>query len=392
MPRARILPTIKRILTLSGPLPTRRQIAATDEAPLPLSYAVFGAGSAARSHVREIGRQPGVTLIGIADPADPALWRIGSDIAAAARFGDAGELLRNLRPDLVSICTPPKFHHSLTKLALRAGAHIVCEKPMAITLAEAEEMEAERLAYGKIGAINFSCRNVPAFRWARALIGSGDLGSVTRVAATYLQSFRASSTARWNWRSDAAIAGFGALGDLGVHMIDSVRFVTSREFRRVAGAMQTRLPHQFDRTGLRRVVTTETNAVFLAELEGGVLATFEASQVAAGYADFLRIEVSGARGTLTVQREHPHGLWLTRLARGRTREVWRPMPRRLKGSNTPTSLGAVISAIRGVPAPYVTFADGLAAQRVLDALAAAANSGMWVELANSSPGRQHQVQ
>ena len=86
---------------------------------------------------------------------------------AAVRFADAEALLQTLNPDLVSICTPTRFHCELTLLALHAGAHVVCEKPMAMTVAEAEDMDAARRAAGKLGAVNFSYRNAAAFRYGR---------------------------------------------------------------------------------------------------------------------------------------------------------------------------------------------------------------------------------
>jgi hypothetical protein len=123
-------------------------------------------------------------------------------------------MLRETRPDLVSICTPNKFHHPATLLALEHGAHVMSEKPMAMTVAEAEAMEAARSKTGKLGGINFSYRNVPAFRFARELIAAGELGRILRVNTVYLQSFLGAPATAHSWRNDAALAGFGALGIL----------------------------------------------------------------------------------------------------------------------------------------------------------------------------------
>ena len=338
--------------------------------PTPLRYALLGAGAAARSHLAAIAHQPGVSLVGIADPADPDTWRISGEYAAAVRFADAEALLQTLNPDLVSICTPTRFHCELTLLALHAGAHVVCEKPMAMTVAEAEDMDAARRAAGKLGAVNFSYRNAAAFRYGRGLICNGKLGQLQRVSVAYLQSFLGVSGARWSWRNDAAIAGFGALGDLGVHMIDVVRFLTGREFVGVVARAQTLIPERHDNAGQLRRVTTDTNAAFLAELTGGVLAVFETSQTAAAYGDFFRIEVSGEHGTLMLNGEQPDwiGLSASRARPWRTDIRWRKLPVGISQRAAPTSPGAIVHALRGVEVAYPNFADGVAAQRVLGGL------------------------
>ena len=153
-----------------------------------LRYAVIGAGGISATHLNGIATQPRVEVVGISDPADPAKWRTPDGYGHVPKFTDPEKMLAETKPDLVSICTPNKFHASLTELALAHGAHVACEKPMAMTLAEAEAMEAARAKAGKHGAINFSYRNVGAFRFARELIARGDLGKLLRVNCVYLQS------------------------------------------------------------------------------------------------------------------------------------------------------------------------------------------------------------
>jgi len=352
----------------------------------PIRYALIGAGSAARTHLREIGKKHGVEVVGIADSAEPKLWRISGDYASVPRFTDNAELLSVTQPDLVSICTPNKFHCELTLLALRAGAHVACEKPMAMTVAEAEKMEAERAAAGKLGSVNFSYRNVMAFRFARELIANRELGRLMRVNVVYLQSFLGVQSTSWSWRNDVGLAGFGALGDLGVHLIDSVRFVTGLEFRQVVGLAQTLIPEKWDVTGKARPVTTDTNAAFLGELEGAVVATFEATQIAPGYGDFFRLEVSGEAGTLVVNSERPDEIRLRNGASLTPDTMWKTdlpreqLPVDFAGRNTPTSPGAIVHAIRGACVEFPTFADGVAAQRVLGALIRSMETRAWVDV------------
>lgn len=349
----------------------------------PLRYAVIGAGGIALMHLRDIGAKPAVTIVGIADPADPKAWRVPADYAAVPQFQDAEKMLRETKPDLVSICTPNKFHLPMTLLALQHGAHVVCEKPMAMTVAEAEAMEAARTAAGKLGGINFSYHNVAAFRFARELIAGGELGRLLRVNCVYLQSFLGAPATPHSWRNDIALAGFGALGDLGVHMIDGVRFVSGLGYRRVVGLAQTLIPEKPDAAGTLRPVTTDTNAAFLAELDGGVIASFETTQVAPGYGNFFRIEISGERGTVAVHSDHPEELWLragatlTKYATWKTDVPLQKLPTDFLARTGPTTPGAIVHAIRGEKVEFPSFADGLLTQRVLGAILDSMKSGAW---------------
>lgn len=352
----------------------------------PLRYAVIGTGGIAQVHLKDIAGQPGVTVVGLADTADPKTWRVPEAHTAVPRFQDAEKMLRETKPDLVSVCTPNKFHHPLTLLALKHGAHVSCEKPLAMTVAEAAEMESARAAAGKLGGINFSYRNVASFRFARELIAAGELGRLLRVNSVYLQSFLGAPATPHSWRNDVTLAGFGALGDLGVHMIDGVRFLTGLDYRRAVGLAQTLIPEKPDAAGVSRAVTTDTNAAFLAELTGNVIATFETTQVAPGYGNFFRIEISGERGTLAVHSDFAEDIWLragatlTRYATWRSDLPQQKLPTDFLGRGGPTTPGAIVPAIRGEKVDFPTFADGLLAQRVLGAITDSMRSNAWEKI------------
>jgi predicted dehydrogenase len=353
----------------------------------PLRYAVVGLGGVAQVHLRDIASQPGVTVVGFADATDPKTWRVPAAHAAVPRFQSVEKMLRETRPDLVSICTPNKFHCEFTLLALKYGAHVACEKPMAMTVAEAEAMEAARVKAGRLGGINFTYRGVPSFRFARELIAAGELGRLMRVNAVYLQSFLGATATPYSWRNDRALAGFGALGDLGVHMIDGVHRLTGLNYRRVVGLTQTLVPKKADAAGKLHRVTTDTNAAFLAELSGSVVATFETTQVAPGYGNFFRIEVSGERGTLAVHSDQPEALWLragatlTRDATWKTDLPLQQLSTDYVARCHPISPGGIVPAIRGEKVDFPTFADGLRAQRVLGAIVDSMKSGAWEKVA-----------
>ena len=354
---------------------------------LAVRYAVIGVGGVAQAHLAAIASQPGVVVVGLTDTTDPKTWRVPNEHAAVPRFQDAEKMLVETRPTLVSVCTPNKFHRLFAELALKHGAHVACEKPMAMTVAEAESMEATRAKAGKIGAINFSYRNVTSFRFARELIAAGELGRIMRVNTVYLQSFLGAPATLHSWRNDNALAGFGALGDLGVHMIDGVRYITGLDYRRVVGLAQTLIPEKRDASGQLRAVTTDTNAAFLAKLAGNVVATFETTQVAPGYGNFFRVEISGEHGTLAVHSDHPEDIWLragatlTKYATWKTDIPQQKIPTDFIGRGGPTSPAAIVPAIRGEKVDFPTFADGVKAQRVLGAILDSMKSGKWESVA-----------
>jgi len=349
----------------------------------PLRYAVIGAGGISHVHLNDILAKPGVTLVGVADPADTKHWRLPAAHRVAPQFQDAEAMLRATQPDLVSICTPNKFHAPAALLAFRHGAHVACEKPLAMTVAEAEAMEAARVAAGRLGGVNFSYRNNGAFRFARELIAGGELGRLLRVNTVYLQSFLGAPATPHTWRNDVTVAGFGALGDLGVHMIDGVWFLTGLDYRRAVGVAQNLIPAKADAAGQPRPVTTDTNATWLAELAGGVIATFETTQVAPGYGNYFRIEISGERGTLAVHSDHPEEIWLragatlTKYATWKTDLPLQKLPTDFVGRGAPATPGAIVHAIRGEKVDYPAFTDGLRAQRVLAAILDSMKSGAW---------------
>jgi len=351
-----------------------------------LRYAVIGVGGIAKVHFRQFVPMPEVELVGLCDVSEPILKSAATEYPEAFATSDPDELFSKVKPDLVSICTPNKFHHPLVLKALAAGAHVICEKPLAMTLEQAIEMEATREKLGRHGLINFSYRNVPTFRFARKLIANGDLGPLTRVSTVYLQSHLAGAESPYTWRLNGDIAGFGALGDLGVHMIDGVQFVTGEKMKAVAGRVQTLIPTKKDAAGIEQKVTVDTNCAFLAEFENGMLGTFETTQIAPGYGNYFRIEVSGERGTLGICSDNQATL---QLFAGRTLTdygSWASdlpevkIPTKFNASQGPASPGSIVPAILGEEVDYPTFADGVKAQSVLDAIFRSAQSRSWVDL------------
>src|SRR3954469_20057328 len=256
-------------------------------------------------------------------PLDPTMsLLVGHDAdraaQAAARLGwaessaDWRSAIARDDIDLIDICTPGDTHADIAIAALEAGKHVLCEKPLANTVAEAERMTAaaERAAANGVRAmVGFTYRRVPAIALARRLVAEGRIGEVRHVRAQYLQDWIADAEAPLSWRLDKSKAGSGALGDIGAHIIDLTQHITGQRITEVSGQLETFVkerPIASGHAGLsgsagegRGPVTVDDAAVFIGRFTGGALGVFEATRFATGRKNSIRIEVNGSQGSLT---------------------------------------------------------------------------------------------
>ena len=258
--------------------------------------------------------------------AEPVMDTIvGRDAArvedARARFGwrraatDWRQVVDDPDIDVIDICSPGSSHAEIAIAALDAGKHVLCEKPLANTVREAEEMTAaaERAAArGVRSMVGFSYRRVPAIGFARRLVAEGRLGAIRQVRALYLQDWLSDENGPMTWRLDKESAGSGSLGDIGAHAIDLVEHLTGSRLTGVSGTLATFVderPLLGETVGLsgtaseqRGRVTVDDAAWFTARLADGAadgaIGAFEATRYATGRKNALRIELSGSRGAI----------------------------------------------------------------------------------------------
>ncbi|MGY5117183.1 Gfo/Idh/MocA family protein [Streptomyces sp. 900105755] len=321
--------------------------------------------------------------------------------AAAARQGwsdtetDWKRLVERDDIDLIDICTPGDSHAEIALAALAAGKHVLCEKPLANTVAEAEAMAAAaqqaRAAHGARAAVGFNYRRVPAVSLARQLVAEGRLGRIRHVRAQYLQDWLVDPEAPVTWRLRAERAGSGSLGDLGAHAVDLAQFLTGEPITGVSAVLETFVPERPDPAGGRRPVTVDDAAAFTARFGGGALGVFEATRFATGRKNALRIEVDGELGALVFDLESLNELgFYDRAESSRTagfRRVlatepehpyaaaWWPAGHVLGYEHTFThQVKDLVEAIAAGADPTPSFAEGLRVQRVLDAVAVSART------------------
>jgi predicted dehydrogenase len=340
--------------------------------------------------------------------------------AAAERLGwaEAQTDWRALigRPDiqLIDICAPGDAHAQIAIAALDAGQHVLCEKPLANTLAEAQDMAvaaARARARGVRSMIGFNYRRVPAIALARQLVDAGKLGQIRQVRASYLQDWLADQAFPLTWRLQREHAGSGALGDLGSHIVDLAQYLTGQPVTAVSGStviFVAERPLEGAADGATGPVTVDDAALFTARLGSAAVGSFEATRFAAGRKNELRLELNGDRGSLAFNLERLNELELYEADGGNGGDggtggdglagfrrilvtepghpylaAWWPPGHVLGWDATFThEIADLVGAIAAGTDPEPSFAAGLQVQRVLSAVQdSAARQSAWTPVA-----------
>ncbi|MEU5657067.1 Gfo/Idh/MocA family oxidoreductase [Streptomyces sp. NPDC047737] len=394
----------------------REETAQETEAPPPtlgvgmVGYAFMGAahsqGWRTAGHVFDLPVRP--VLAAICGRDRTAVESAAARHGWAAAETDWRALIARDDVQLVDICTPGDSHAEIAIAALEAGKHVLCEKPLANTVAEAEAMAeaAERAAArGQVAIVGFNYRKVPALTYARALIEEGRLGTLRHVRATYLQDWLVDPESPLTWRLEREHAGSGALGDLGAHIVDLAQYLAGEPLAGVSAVSETFVRERPVLAGpaaglsgapdgtARGAVTVDDAALFTGRLASGALASFEATRMAAGRKNALRLEINGELGSIAFDLERLNELSFhdhtePAVSAGFRRilvtepehpylEAWWPPGHGLGYEHTFVHQARdVVRTITEGRAAVPSFADGLQVQRVLAAVeeSAAKNS------------------
>jgi len=323
----------------------------------------------------------------------------GQVAEAAAKYGwaesatDWRSVLGRDDIHIVDICAPGWMHAEIAIAALEAGKHVLVEKPLANSLAEAEAMTAAAAAARTRGVqsmVGFNYRRVPALALAKELIAEGRLGTVRQVRAAYLQDWFSDAASPMSWRLRKETAGSGALGDIASHAIDQIQYLTGETVLEASGVLKTFITQRPGPNGPENV-TVDDAAWATLSLTGDIGASVEASRVATGQKNSLQIEVYGTSGALTFNLENLNELnfldaTLPVREQGFRRilvnepehpyvDAWWPQGHIIGWEHTFThQIRDFLTAIKAGQAPSPSFEDGLQIQRVLAAIEASANN------------------
>ena len=377
--------------------------------------AVIGAGFVGPHHVDAIRRTGYAEVVALAGTDPDRAAAKAASLGVPRSTADAEDLLNDPDVDVVHICTPNTTHVAMAASAMHAGKHVVIEKPIATDTAGAEQLVAISRESGRHALVAFTYRGYPMVERARALVASGDLGSIRLVHGAYLQDWLADPT-DWNWRVDPVAGGASrAVADIGTHWFDTVEHITGERIEAVFADLATFMPvrhrprgaasEAFARAGGETdeiAITSEDAATILVRFAGGGRGSCVISQVSPGNKNAFSFEIAGERQSLGWHQERPERLVLrsrdasTTLARSpesrpgpgipslpaghpegwsdALRDMFRPFYAAI-------ATGVEASEIHEMPvAAYPTLAAGARALRFVDAVLRSSREERWTTL------------
>lgn len=292
-----------------------------------LKTAVFGTGFVGRVHIEGIRRLGNVDVYAIGVGPEDDAARLGAELHVDKVSQDYRALVQDPAIDAVHVCTPNAMHFPIAKAAMEAGKHVVCEKPLALSVAEAREM-VELARKTKLRNCTFhNLRYYPMVQQARRMCEAGELGDILIVQGTYSQDWLLYNT-DWNWRLVSAEGGASrCLADIGSHWCDGVEHVTGLRISSVCADLQTfhktrkrptKALESFGKATLRPEdsedvpIDTEDYGAVMFRMGERTRGTFTASQVSAGRKNNFRMEIYGSKAGLTWDGERPDELWIGR--------------------------------------------------------------------------------
>lgn len=289
-----------------------------------IKAAIVGTGFIGPAHLEALRRIPNIEVTGLVEVnqevADAKAAELG--IANAYTFEN---MLKDNSIDVVHICTPNFLHFPQAKACMLAGKHVVCEKPLAMTIEEAEELVAVARETGLINAVHFNLRYYPMVRQMRVMRQKGELGDVYSVMGSYLQDWLIHKT-DYSWRLDPKQSGGSrVVADIGSHLLDMTEYVTGLKVTAVMADFSivhpTRLKplkavESFSGKALdpsdyeEYKVTSEDYATIMLRFDNGRTGSIVVSQVNAGRKNRLNIEISGSKCNFEFNAEKPNELWI----------------------------------------------------------------------------------
>ncbi len=335
----------------------------------PIRMLVLGTGNWANAHARAYRAMDGVDLVGAVDSNAEGLARFCEEHGVARTFGSVEEALDWGEFDAVSNVTPDAVHHSTTMPLLAAGKHVLCEKPLALSYADAKEMADAAQAAGVVNMVDLTYRSGPSLKMAAEMVRAGEIGQVRHFEASYLQSWLLQpawgdwkTDDRWLWRLSTRHGSNGVLGDIGIHILDFATHIAGSDATSVSCRLKT-----FDKAPGNQigeyVLDANDSCVLSLELENGANGVVHASRFASGHLNDLQMRVFGDKGALDVRSVRHFSTLQACLSDDLETGNWSEIEVAPSG---PPVFQDFVSAIRGEGPVDPDFARGASLQRVLD--------------------------
>lgn len=282
---------------------------------------LVGPGFVGAHHVDAVRRLGFVDVVAVAGSSDASAAAKAAALGVPKSYGDFSALAEDPAVDVVHVTTPNALHGAVIDAALAHGKHVVCDKPLATTSAEARRLRDAADAAGVVHAVTFNYRGNPMVQEARALVAAGHIGPVHLVHGQYLQDWLLEDT-DYSWRLDPSQGESSAMADIGSHWCDLAQHVSGQRIEAVlaqfATVVETRVRPSTSaeafaagaRAGARVAIESEDLGAVLLRFSGGAIGTVTVGQVCAGHKNDLRLEVCGRTGSLRWDQEQQNTLWM----------------------------------------------------------------------------------
>ncbi len=291
-----------------------------------IKAAVIGTGFIGPVHIEALKRIGGVEVLVVASN-EPARAQELADRYGIPRVMDNWQsVVRDADVEVIHNCTPNNLHFEINRAAVRAGKHVVSEKPLTMNSRESSELVKLVAREGVVNAVDFNYRTYPLIQQARAMVRKNELGKIYLVHGHYLQDWLFYDT-DYNWRLESGVSGKSrAVADIGSHWCDLVQFITGLGIRRIFAELVTVHPvRRKPRTAVETFkgkekksgrahagvrVDTEDAGIVVLEFEGGARGVFTVSQVSAGRKNREWFEIDGSMKAIAWDQEEPNALWV----------------------------------------------------------------------------------
>jgi predicted dehydrogenase len=299
-----------------------------------MKAAVIGIGFVGRAHIEAL-RRLNIPIVGLLGSSRERTAEACRHLGVPRAYSSLAELAADPESDVAHVCTPNHLHFEQAVAVLRAGKHVMCEKPLAMNVREAAGLVELAQSQRGVGAVAYNLRYYPLCQEAKVLIDQGVIGEPNLVHGGFLQDWLFYPT-DWNWRLERELGGdLRAVADIGTHWLDLVTWLTGRRVREVCADLATVIPlrkrphgrvETFQTAGTASsddvAITTDDYASVLLRFERKLRGVMTVSQVSAGHKAQLSFEINGGEGSLAWNSESPNQLWL-----GRRNEASRLLPK-----------------------------------------------------------------